>query len=163
MPLPIEPPFVPIGAEAPSDVPTGPEWQYEPKLGGFRCLVFRDGSRVELQSESGRPFTEYFPELAKALRGLKPDKFVLDGEVVAQGDGRLTMVVYDMLVDDKGRSLVNRTLAERRARLEQFARECLTGDAVTLAPATPDLREARRWNDGIVAKRRDLPYLAKAS
>ena len=27
---------------------------YEPKWDGFRCLVFRDGNRVELQSKSGQ-------------------------------------------------------------------------------------------------------------
>ena len=43
------------------------EWQYEPKWDGFRCLVFRDGDKVELQSKSGQPLTRYFPELVEAV------------------------------------------------------------------------------------------------
>jgi ATP-dependent DNA ligase len=29
-------------AASPTELPTGPEWQYEPKWDGFRCLAFRD-------------------------------------------------------------------------------------------------------------------------
>jgi ATP-dependent DNA ligase len=42
------------------EIPTGDGWQYEPKWDGFRCLVFRDGDKVELQSKSGRPLTRTF-------------------------------------------------------------------------------------------------------
>ena len=61
------------------------EWQYEPKWDGFRCLAFRDGARVELQSKSARPLTRYFPDLVEALRALKPSRFVLDGEIAVPG------------------------------------------------------------------------------
>ena len=39
------------------EIPTGEEWQYEPKWDGFRCLVFRDRDKVELQSKSGQSLT----------------------------------------------------------------------------------------------------------
>ena len=63
------------------EVPVAGDWQYEPKWDGFRCLVFRDGNRVELQSKSGRMMSRYFPELVEAVADLKPRKFVLDGEI----------------------------------------------------------------------------------
>ena len=65
-----------------SEIPMGPEWQYEPKWDGFRCLVFRDGKSVTLQSKSGKPLTRYFPDLVDMVRSLRADRFVLDGEIV---------------------------------------------------------------------------------
>jgi hypothetical protein len=32
----------------------GPQWQYEPKWDGFRCLAVRDGKRVDLMSSPPR-------------------------------------------------------------------------------------------------------------
>ena len=64
------------------EVPVGPQWQYEPKWDGFRCLAFRDGQSISLQSKSGKPLTRYFPEMVEALRALPDPRFVLDGEIV---------------------------------------------------------------------------------
>src|ERR1700682_3918068 len=63
-------------------LPRGSEWQYEPKWDGFRCLGFRDGDAVELQSKSGQPLARYFPEIVAALKSLAAPRFVLDGEIV---------------------------------------------------------------------------------
>jgi ATP-dependent DNA ligase len=60
-------------------IPTGDAWQYEPKWDGFRCLAFRDGDDVQLQSKAGQPLARYFPEVVEAVRPLKPRRFVLDG------------------------------------------------------------------------------------
>src|SRR2546425_10986854 len=82
MPLKIKQPLAPMEAQSVAEIPAGPEWQYEPKWDGFRCLVFRDGRNVELQSKSGRPLTRYFPELVAAIVALDAKHFVLDGEIV---------------------------------------------------------------------------------
>jgi ATP-dependent DNA ligase len=63
-------------------IPEGKQWQYEPKWDGFRCLVFRDGGTITLQSKFGKPLTRYFPDVAEAVRALKAKTFVLDGEIV---------------------------------------------------------------------------------
>ena len=103
------------------------EWQYEPKWDGFRCLAFRDGEEVELQSKAGHPLTRYFPELVAALKCLKANQFVLDGEIIIPVDGEPSFdellqrihpaasrvkllaeeypclfVVFDLLVNEKG-------------------------------------------------------------
>ena len=65
----LRPPFAADGGLVGRRDPGGPEWQYEPKWDGFRCLVFRDGDTVELQSKSGKPLTRYFPEVVEAVRG----------------------------------------------------------------------------------------------
>lgn len=48
-------------AASADEIPVGEGWQYEPKWDGFRCLAFRDGSAVKLQSKSGQPLERYFP------------------------------------------------------------------------------------------------------
>src|SRR5438105_4380940 len=80
MTLDLRPPIAPMEALPVDAIPTGPEWQYEPKWDGFRCLAFRDGSDVKLQSKAGRPLNRYFPEMVEALGALKARAFVLDGE-----------------------------------------------------------------------------------
>lgn len=175
-----------------SDLPTGPQWHYEPKWDGFRCLVFRDGANVDLQSKSQKPLTRYFPELEAALLQLRARRFVLDGEIVIPADGSLSFdhllmrihpaesrvlklsketpcvyIVFDLLVDERGRSLVDRPLEDRRKSLERFAKAYFLPEAnrmIRLSPVTDKVAVARKWFhmgiglDGIVAKRDDLPY-----
>jgi ATP-dependent DNA ligase len=78
-----------------SELPVGPEWQYEPKWDGFRCLAFRDHDRVDLMSKAQKPLTRYFPELVEALFSSKAEQFVLDGEIVIPADGALS---FDQLL-----------------------------------------------------------------
>ena len=85
MSLPLYKTYAPMEAMPESELPEGPEWQYEPKWDGFRCLAFRDGAHVDLESKSQKPLTRYFPELAAALLQLRAQKFVLDGEIVIPG------------------------------------------------------------------------------
>lgn len=47
-------------------IPTGRQWQYEPKWDGFRCLLSRDGDTVAMYSKSGQDLSRYFPEVAAA-------------------------------------------------------------------------------------------------
>src|SRR5512147_519516 len=82
MNLPLRLSYKPMEAESVDEIPAGPEWQYEPKWDGFRCIVFRDGKQVVLQSKSGKPLTRYFPEITEAVGKLKAKRFVLDGEIV---------------------------------------------------------------------------------
>ena len=191
MTLPLTRPFPPMEALSVDTIPVGPEWQYEPKWDGFRCLAFRDGDTLALQSKSGEPLERYFPEMVEALRALGATRFVLDGEIVIPRGKSLSfddllmrihpaesrvrklaaetpalLIVFDLLVDEKGASLVLDTLDERRPRLEAFAAQFLAGhERVRLSPATDDPRVAMKWFqetrgalDGVIAKRRDLPY-----
>jgi ATP-dependent DNA ligase len=171
MTLALRPPFKPMEALSVDDVPVGKEWQYEPKWDGFRCLVFRDGDKIELQSKSGQPLTRYFPEIAQAAHKLKAKAFVLDGEIVVpQGKAfsfdallqrihpaasrveRLSketpalLIVFDLLADNNGKPLTNLTLDERRKRLEAFARKYFPkSGSIRLSPATTKLAEANKW------------------
>jgi ATP-dependent DNA ligase len=154
-----------------SELPTGKEWQYEPKWDGFRCLAFRDAARIDLQSKSGKPLTRYFPELVAALQSLPAKKFLLDGEIVIPVDGKLSFdhllmrihpaasrilklsqftpsvfIVFDLLVNEKGQAHVNEPLALRRKALENFARKYFKKEGlIRLSPVTPDVSTARKW------------------
>jgi ATP-dependent DNA ligase len=191
MSLALHPPFPPMEALSVDQIPTGPEWQYEPKWDGFRCLVFRDGDKVELQSKAGQPLTRYFPELVEDILRVKAAKLVLDGEIVVPADGAFSfdallqrihpaqsrvdklaretpalLIGFDLLLDGDGKPLIDLPLSERRRKLDLLAPGCFAGTKrIRLSPATAKLAEAKRWLDrvgttldGIIAKRRDLPY-----
>ena len=76
------------------------------------------------------------------------------------------LIVFDLLADENGKSLTALALDGRRAALERFAKKYLRGHkSFRLSPATTKLADAKKWLknvgatlDGIIAKRRDLPY-----
>src|SRR5215210_243225 len=191
--LPVQPPYPPMEARSAERIPSGGGWLYEPKWDGFRCLAFRKGDTVALQSKSGQPLGRYFPELAEAFGALPVPTFVLDGEIVIRGEAGLdfdallqrihpaesrirklaretpaVFYAFDLLVDDKGKSLAGLPLEARRAGLEKLFGKIPSGGSVILSPATPDHAVAERWIqelgasglDGVVAKLADSPYLS---
>ncbi len=66
-----------------------PQWIFERKFDGMRCLAFRDGERVRLLSRNRQPLNGTYPELVDALMAQSTAQFVVDGEVVAF-EGRRT-------------------------------------------------------------------------
>lgn len=66
-----------------------PQWIFERKFDGMRCLAFRDGDRVRLLSRNRQPLNGTYPELVDALAAQHTTRFVVDGEVVAF-EGRRT-------------------------------------------------------------------------
>src|SRR6185503_13571905 len=90
MTLPLKQPYLPMEAKSVEKLPAGDAWEYEPKWDGFRCIAFRDGDRVDLQSKSGQPLARYFPEVVDALLKLKPKQFVIDGEIVVPIKGQFS-------------------------------------------------------------------------
>ncbi|MGI8750101.1 MAG: non-homologous end-joining DNA ligase, partial [Thermoleophilaceae bacterium] len=60
-----------------------PDWVYERKLDGIRCVAIRDGASVTLLSRNDLSLNERYPELAGALEKESCTRFAVDGEVVA--------------------------------------------------------------------------------
>src|SRR3984885_4767020 len=81
MDLPVNPPVAPMLAKPTDAIPDG-DYVFEPKWDGFRSIVFRDGDEVEIGSRNERPMTRYFPELVAAIRAQRPERCVIDGEIV---------------------------------------------------------------------------------
>ena len=159
-------------------VPTGTDWVHEVKWDGIRALVdVADGVRV--WSRSGRDLSLAFPELAEL--GEVADDLLLDGEIVALGDGGVpslggladrihitdarkakrlaavrpvTLLAFDVLRYD-GRDLDRLPWSERRAVLEGIGLD----DVSWQVPATYDdgqslLAAAEvQGLEGIVSKR----------
>jgi ATP-dependent DNA ligase len=90
MTLSLKPPLPPMEARSIDEIPAEDDWQYEPKWDGFRCLAFRDKDEIYLQSKAGQPLARYFPDVVRALGGLKAKQFVLDGELVVPIAGALS-------------------------------------------------------------------------
>lgn len=158
-------------ARTEDEIPSGEGWQYEPKWDGFRCIAFRDGDNVELQSKAGQPLSRYFPELVDAMRAIKAKKFVLDGEIIVPVDGSLSFddllqrihpaasrvkmlsektpamyIAFDLLVNDRGTPLVDKPLEVRRPALEAFATKNFSArGSVQLSPATTEMAVVRKW------------------
>lgn len=189
MEFPVPLTLEPMEAEPVSALPEGENWAFEPKYDGFRCVIFRDGDKVVLQSRRHRPLDRFFPEVHAAVTALPVARFVMDGELIIPG-GTFEMlqmrlhpaasriaklsrehpggfVAFDLLADQGGRSLLTRPFAERRAALEALFARFRSYAGVALAPETRSMAEAGVWLskagqklDGIVAKRLDLPYQA---
>jgi bifunctional non-homologous end joining protein LigD len=60
-----------------------PDWIYERKLDGIRCLAIRGGDGVQLYSRNDLSQNGRYPELVDALNAEDQRDFVVDGEVVA--------------------------------------------------------------------------------
>ena len=67
-----------------------PDWIFERKLDGVRCLAHRSGDGVRLVSRTDRSMNGDYPELVGALETEPCEDFVIDGEVVAFGAGGVT-------------------------------------------------------------------------
>ncbi len=152
------------------EIPTGEEWQYEPKWDGFRCLAFRDGDKIFLQSKNGQPLARYFPDVVANVAKLPQQQFVLDGELVIPIGGALSFdelqlrlhpaasrvqklaaahpavyILFDLLAEAQ-ESYLKLNLRERRRLLEKFARSNLRSvKTVRLSPATTDYHVANNW------------------
>jgi ATP-dependent DNA ligase len=176
MALPLSPPLYPQLAKPAAKLPEGEQWSYEPKVDGFRTIVFVDGDSQHLQSRNGRAMDRYFPEIS-----LPAGRYVLDGELVVNDtDGGddfealqqrihpaasrvrmlaeetpATFVAFDLLAEGD-ESLLSLPFTERRARLEKLA-----GNGVTLIDHTDDVDKAGAWlqsREGVIAKQGDQAY-----
>ena len=152
-------------------IPRGPEWQYEPKWDGFRCLLSRDGAKVELRSKSGEDLTRYFPELVEAARQLEATSFLLDGEIVvprgktfsfddllqrihpaASRIKKLSLeapalyLAFDLLAAPKDKKLSEQPLGKRRPLLEAFGKtQFKRSQTFHLSQATASFATAKKW------------------
>jgi ATP-dependent DNA ligase len=152
-------------------IPRGGEWQYEPKWDGFRCLLSRSGTKVELRSKSGEDLTRYFPELVDAALRLKATAFLLDGEIVvphgktfsfndllqrihpaASRVAKLSVetpalyLAFDLLATAQDKKLSAQPLGKRRKALEGFAKlQFKSNPTFHLSQETTSFATARKW------------------
>jgi ATP-dependent DNA ligase len=163
--------ILPMEALLVGRLPEGKQWRYEPKWDGFRCLAYKRHKFVTLRSKSGKPLERYFPDVVKILQQLAAKHFLLDGELLVEGDRgysfsdlqmRLhpaasrvnmlaqkrpaTFVIFDIVETEQGMDTMSAPLSERRRILEHFWKKyCSKEKAVKLSPQTDSIPEAMTW------------------
>ena len=163
---------------------SAPDWLYERKLDGERCLAFAGPSGVRLLSRSQHDVSRTFPEVAAALESQRHGDLVVDGELVAfEGSqtrfGRLQQrlgvlspgeqllhdypvyyYVFDVLYAD-GRDTRPLPLTERKKvladALDWHDPVRFTEDRAGDGAAFFEQACRDGW-EGLVAKRADAPY-----
>ncbi|MFI8367165.1 DNA ligase [Streptomyces sp. NPDC085466] len=169
--------------EIPGQAPPPRDLQYSLKLDGFRALAFvLEGGRVVLQSRSRRDLSPEFPDIAAALADRLPPGIVLDGELCAYREGRLSFtdllrshadrvrsgvpvsyIAFDLLAVP-GRDVRALPLRDRWELLGTALREA--GPPLQRVLATEDEETARAWFrdlreagvEGVVAKAMGSAY-----
>jgi DNA ligase D-like protein (predicted ligase) len=155
-----------------------PDWIFERKLDGIRCIAIRDGGPVRLLSRNDLSLNGRFPGVAAALDAQANSRFAIDGEVVAFEHGQtsfqrlghpgaaIVYYVFDVLWLD-GRDVRGLPLRERKAML----RDALSFDegAIRLSAYRNEAGEAMfeeacksGW-EGVIAKRADSVYTPSRS
>jgi bifunctional non-homologous end joining protein LigD len=157
-----------------------PDWIFERKLDGIRCVAHRDGARVRLLSRTDRSMNHEYPELVRALEAEPCGDFVVDGEIVAFEDGitsfqRLQrrgmervptfLYVFDILRHE-GRDVRELPLRRRKALLRRALR---FHGPVRFAQHRNEHGErlfaeaCRQGLEGLIAKRADSAYRSSRS
>jgi bifunctional non-homologous end joining protein LigD len=158
-----------------------PDWIFERKLDGVRCLAHRDRNGLRLVSRTDRTMNGDYPELVEALQHEPYDDFVIDGEVVAFDSQGITSFsrlqrrhreqvaifyyAFDLLRLG-GEDVRELPLRERKARLRRALR---FKGRVRFSPHRNEhgeelFRDAcRKGLEGLMAKRADSPYRATRS
>lgn len=161
----------------------------ETKLDGARLQVHKDGDEVRLYTRALHDVTTRAPEVVALVQALPARTLVLDGEVIALGEGGralpfqttmsrfgkrsspdatalpLTARFFDVVHAD-GRSLLDAPLAQRRAALAELVPASARIDAIV----TADVEEAEAFyaraiaagHEGLMAKSLVAGYEAGA-
>ena len=165
-----------------ADTPfSDPDWVFERKLDGIRCLAIGDDSGVSLMSRTARRMNDQFPELARALEEEPSNDFVLDGEIVAFEDGitsfarlqqrarkRVPVFLYVFdLPRHGGEDLRALPLRRRKARLRgalDFHGPVRFNPHRNGEHGEELYRDAcQKGLEGVIAKRADSPYVSGRS
>jgi bifunctional non-homologous end joining protein LigD len=179
----------PMKATLTDDRFSDPNWMFERKLDGIRCVAFRTPERVRLLSRTAKELNRSYPELVEALERESREDFVADGEIVAFRRGvtsferlqhrmqiadpdrarRTGVPVFLYLFDIvhlEGRDTRALSLRTRKALLRKALR--FYGPIRYMQHRNTEgealYREAcRRGLEGLIAKRVDSPYTSRRS
>jgi DNA ligase D-like protein (predicted ligase) len=154
-----------------------PDWVFERKLDGIRCIAIRDGGPVKLLSRNDLSLNGRYPGIVADLEADPHTRFAVDGEVVAfegaqtsfqrlsHADASIFYYVFDVLWLD-GEDVRDRPLRERKRLLEEalsFRHHVrLTAYRNEAGEAMFAEACAKGW-EGVIAKRADSVYTAKRS
>lgn len=166
-------PCLPTLAQNP---PEGPDWIHEIKHDGIRLIVRRRGARVRIFTKNGFDWTERYPRIVEAVGNLKVTSCAIDGEGVVCGsdgiadferlrsraeDHCVILYAFDLLELD-GADVRREAWDTRKTRLAKLLAKQPDGIAYndhTDLPGQAVYEAACKMGlEGIVSKRRDMPY-----
>jgi len=154
-----------------------PDWLYEVKWDGYRCVAYVNEGEVELQSRNNKSFNDKYYPIRQVLTGWKINA-VVDGEIVvlndkgqsnfgnlqnwrSEADGELVYYVFDILWYD-GKKLMDLSLKERRSVLKLVLPtddDSIRISQVFDASGTEFFSAAERIGlEGIIAKKAESTY-----
>jgi bifunctional non-homologous end joining protein LigD len=159
---------------ATAKVPQGPLWIHEVKQDGYRMIAKR-GAATRLLTRNGFDWTKRYPRIVAGLEALEVKSATIDGEAVWLGgdgiadfrmlqsrrdDRRVSFYAFDLLELD-GKDICKEPLEQRRELLQSLLKgvqdihfsEHFEGDGEVLFEHV-----CKFGLEGIVSKRRDLPY-----
>lgn len=160
------------------DLPRGKDWLHEVKFDGYRVLAYIDGGKVRMFTRNGLDWTEKFGPVPKELAKLNVENAILDGELVALDDQKVSMfsVLKESLSGDgknlsyyafdllhlNGEDLTGLPLLERKERLSGLFKKQKFGrifysEHFTQAEGFMQQACAMRL-EGVISKRADAPY-----
>lgn len=162
-----------------ADVPQGPDWVFEMKYDGYRCLAAISGEQVRLFTRTGKDWSEQFGAIIPPLSRITKGTALIDGELCAfdargrtdfstlkdhlSNGGPLTYFAFDLIEQD-GEDLAPLKLTERKARLEKLLGKVEASSLVQFSPHVTGNGQkvfdtiCREGHEGIVAKQADAPY-----
>ena len=152
---------------------SAPDWIYERKFDGIRCLAFGRRGRISLLTRNRLSANDRFPGVVEALAGQHREAFIADGEVVAfrglessfsllqrRENARIVFQVFDVLYAD-GWDVTRVAQLHRKAVLRQLFDfgGPLRYTTHRIGAGEKYAREAcqKGW-EGVIAKRTDAPY-----
>jgi DNA ligase D-like protein (predicted ligase) len=165
-----------MAARVVSQLPEGDDWLYEVKFDGYRALLLKDHSQVQLRSRNDKNMTATYPSIATAGRRVKAEQVVIDGEVVAVDSGgrpsfqalqhraahpghAIVFYAFDLL-HLNGEDLTGVPLEERRAGLPRIVADSGLLLSVPLPGTAQHVIEAVRalGLEGVIAKKKRSLY-----
>ena len=159
---------------------SNPEWIYERKLDGIRCLAVREHDEVRMLSRNDLDLGGRYPEIREAVGAQEHRRFAIDGEIVAF-DGQQTsfaklaarghapvpvfFYIFDLLwVDGRDIRALGLRTRKRLLRAALAFDDPLRWTSHRNQEGEAMFTEAcRKGWEGVVAKRADSPYRATRS
>ena len=159
-------------------------WVYEEKYDGYRIMAYKEGRKVQLFSRNDIDRAARYPQIADAIRALRPATLVLDGEAVVfdrtsvsrfqllqRGAADSVFVVFDCLFLN-GKDLRREPLSVRRASLEKMLSPSVLSSSGSILRLSQRLAESglaaykaatQKGLEGLIAKDLSSSYVESRS